>query len=42
MLRKDSDPTPTLITTSMNKLIKIYEKKKKLRKLVEFIFILMS
>mmetsp|Transcript_29965 Transcript_29965/g.29168 ORF Transcript_29965/g.29168 Transcript_29965/m.29168 type:complete len:225 (+) Transcript_29965:2098-2772(+) len=42
MLRKDPEPTPTLITTSMSKLIKIHDKKKKLRKLVEFIFILMA
>ena len=42
MLRKDSEPTPTLITASMQKLVKIYEKKKKLRKLVEFILALMA
>jgi len=42
MLRKDSEPTPTLITNSLQKLVKIYEKKKKLRKLVEFILALMA
>lgn len=41
MLRKDPEPTPTLITNSMKHLLKIYEKKKKLRKLIEFIFFLM-
>ena len=42
MLRKDSEPTPNLITTSLQKLVKIYEKKKKLRKLIEFILALMA
>lgn len=42
MLRKDSEPTPVLLTTSITKLLKIYEKKKKLRKLVEFILALMA
>lgn len=42
MLRKDSEPTPILITNSMQKLCKIYEKKKKLKKLIEFILALMA
>lgn len=42
MLRKDSEPTPVLLTNSMLKLFKIYDKKKKLKKLVEFILALMA
>ena len=42
MLRKDSEPTPILITNSLQKLFKVYEKKKKLKKLVEFILALMA
>ena len=42
MLRKDSEPTPILIIDSMGKLCKIYEKKKKLKKLIEFVLALMA
>jgi len=42
ILRKDPDTTPKLINSSMQKLFKIYEKKKKLKKLVEFILYLMA
>jgi len=42
MLRKDSEPTPVLLTNSMVKLFKIYDRKKKLKKLVEFILALMA
>ena len=42
LLRKDSEPTPALITSSMQKFLKIFEKKKKLRKLIEFILVTMG
>jgi len=41
MLRKDSELIPVLLTTNMQKLIKIYEKQK-YKKLAEYIFILMG
>lgn len=42
MLRKDAEPTPALITSSMKKFFTIFEKRKKLRKLIEFILVIMS
>ena len=42
LLRKDPDTTPKLINSSMQKLFKIYEKKRKLKKIVEFILALMA